>query len=347
AREKLGVVAAVERVGGMQAQIAKPPFVGLWSRLESLPRDAVAREIHGRTLVRATWVRATIHLVSRRDYLAYRTTVQPALDRAVAGILKGRVAPGELGPVIEAVRAFLAKGPATFDAIRDELGRAFPKGDIRAFAYAVRCTVPLVLVPDPSAAFAYAGNAGFLPAETWLDEPPSRNAALADFVRRYLAAYGPASVKDAEAWSLLGKLGDTFESLRGELVTFRDDKGRELFDLADAPRPGTDADAPVRFLPEFDSVLLAHHDRRRIIEESHRPLLATKNLFVPATILVDGMIRGKWTLARKKDAATLEIAPFAKLDKRTIAALEDEGEALARFQEPDAKRIEVRFAKAP
>jgi len=346
ARQNLGVVDTVSRLFGMQAQLARPPFVGLWSRLVDLARGAVTKEVEAARLVRATWVRATIHLLSAHDYAAFRATLQPALDRAIAGILKDRVRPSEIEPCLQAVRAFLAKsGPMTFNAIRDELARVFPGGDIRGLAYMTRCTLPLVLVADAGATFGWTGNAGFATAETAMKPTLAKRADTAAFVKRYLAAFGPASVKDAESYSFLPKLGDTFEAMRGELVSLRDDKGRELFDLPGAPRPHEDTAAPVRFLPEFDSVVLAHHDRRRLITEANRPKLATKNLFVPATFTVDGMLAGKWTLETKKGVATLGLTAFEALPKSALGAIEAEAHALATFAEPGAKRVELRWQK--
>ena len=128
----------------------------------------------------------------------------------------------------------------------------------------------------------------------------------------------------------------------GPLVTFKDERGRELFDLPKAPRPDADTDAPVRFLPEYDSVMIAHSDRARIVDDKFRRVLITKNLIVPATFLVDGRIAGTWKLERKKAAATLTLTPFIQLKKAAKAALEEEGDKLARFIEPGATSIAVR-----
>ncbi len=155
-------------------------------------------------------------------------------------------------------------------------------------------------------------------------------------MRRYLAAFGPASVTDAQNWSGIGGLRPTFEALRGELATFRDARGRELFDLPDAPRPDEETPAPVRFLPEYDNLVLGHDDRSRIVADEHRPRLVTKNLQIPATFLVDGFVAGTFRVERKKKTATLTLAPFGKLLKRDLRALEEEGDALLAFVEPEA-----------
>ena len=132
--------------------------------------------------------------------------------------------------------------------------------------------------------------------------------------------------------------------MRDRLEVFADERGRELFDLPDAPRPGADAAAPVRFLPEFDNLVLAYDDRSRVIADEHRPLVTTKNLRVKATFLVDGVVAGIWTIAVKRRVATVTLEPFGAVSKRVLQGAEAEGEALARFAEPDAKEHAVAVA---
>jgi hypothetical protein len=160
-------------------------------------------------------------------------------------------------------------------------------------------------------------------------------------VRRYLAAFGPASVKDAQAWSGLRKLGPVFEALRPSLVVFHGEDGRELFDLPDAPRPPADTPAPVRLLPEYDNLILAYADHGRLMDPARRPALTTKNGIVAATFLIDGRVAGTWTLERVKAVATLRLAPFARLAKPAREALHAEADALLRWHEPDASRFVI------
>jgi hypothetical protein len=169
-------------------------------------------------------------------------------------------------------------------------------------------------------------------------------ADLGELVRRYLAAFGPAAPADFETWSGRERTGAAFDALRDELATFADEAGRELFDLPDAPRPGADADAPVRLLPEFDNLLLSHADRTRVIADEHRPRVTTKNLRIKATFLVDGFVAGTWSVERKRRAATLVLEPFGKLAKRTLRELEREGESLLELYEPDAAERSVQSA---
>ena len=335
---------AVEHLAGLQAQLPRPPFIGLWSRIRDFDRRHLVAAVHGRAIVRVTAMRGTLHLLSARDYLAWRGALQPALDRGLTSIVRGALTDMGLPAAEAATRAFLAKAPATFDAIRDHLGPKFPDVNVRHLAYALRLTLPLVQVPKPEAAWGYPGAADFALADTWLKKKVSTTPSpAADLVRRYLAAFGPASVADAQTWSGLPKLAPVFAALRPDLVTFRDERSRELFDVPDGPRPAPGTPAPVRFVPDWDNVLLGHQDRSRIVADEHRARLSTRNLQVTAAFLVDGMVAGSWTIARKGKAATLAMEPFVKIAKKDRTALEREAEALLAFAEPDATTREVRL----
>jgi hypothetical protein len=305
--------------------------------VKSFDAARLLKDLHARSVVRVTAMRGTLHLLSARDYLAWRGPLQPALDRSVTGIVGKARADLDLAAADRAVRRFLARAPATFEAIRDHLGPAFPHINVRHLAYALRMTLPLVQVPAKGAAWGFTGAADFAVADTWLGTPVATRATSPEaLVRRYLGAFGPASVADAQAWSGLPKLAAVLERLRPSLVTFRNEGGRELFDLPDAPRPDPDTPAPVRFLPEFDSLVLGHHDRRRVIADEHRPQVSSKNLQIAATFLVDGRVAGVWSVTRSKGAATLVARPFGRLAARTKADLAEEGDALLAFAEPDA-----------
>jgi hypothetical protein len=343
-RQETAALSAVERLVGMQAQLARPPFVGLWTRLQGFRRDDLLDPLQRRQIVRVTAMRATLHLMTAADYLALRGTLQPMLSRGMQSILRERAAALDLDALEAEARAFFGGAPATFDALRDHLKEKYPNGDERAMAYAVRTHLPLVQVPTDTM-WGFPAAADFAVADEWLGEKVSTGPAPAhELVRRYLAAFGPATPGDAQAWSGLSGLREVFEELRPTLVTFRDARKRELFDLPEAPRPTEDMPAPVRFLPEFDSLVLSHDDRTRVIADEHRPKVTLKNLQVRATFLVDGFVAGTWKVERKKKTAVLVLEPFGKLLKKTLAELEREGDALLRFMEEDAEAREVRCA---
>ena len=345
AREEGTALAAVERLAGLQAQLARPPFVGLWTRLGGFRHGNLLDSLNRREVVRVTAMRGTLHLMTAAGYLGLRGTLQPMLSRGMQSILRERATALDLAVLEEEARAFFGGAPATFDALRNHLKSKFPEGDERAMAYAIRMHLPLVQVPEDTA-WGFPAAADFAMAESWLGtkipmEPEPAHA----LVRRYLAAFGPATPGDAQVWSGLQGLREVFESLRPELVTFRDGRKRELFDLPAAPRPSEDTSAPVRFLPEFDNLVLSHDDRTRVIADEHRPKVVLKNLQVRATFLVDGFVAGTWKIERKKKVAILILEPFGKLAKPVLAALEKEGDALLRFVEEDAETREVRTGK--
>ena len=341
AREKTTALDAVGRLAGMQAQLARPPFIGLWTRLEGFRRDDLLGPLRDRQIVRVTAMRGTLHLMTAADYVELRGALQPGLTRGLQSALRDRAKGLDLDALEAEARLFF---PGTFDGFRAHLKKKDPQADERAMAYAIRLNLPLVQVPA-EAAWGFPAAADFAMADAWLKKKVSTEPAPAHtLVRRYLAAFGPATPGDAQAWSGLQGLREVFEELRPSLVTFRDERKRELFDLPDAPRPPENTPAPIRFLPDFDNLVLAHDDRTRVIADEHRPKVTLKNLQVRATFLNDGFVAGTWKVERKKKAATLILEPFGKMDKKTLAALEREGDALLRFAEEDAEMREVRFS---
>ena len=338
----VAVPAAVERIGGMQAQEPKHPFLGLWTRLEGFAGEALLDAIAAREVVRATLMRSTLHLFSAADYAALRLALQPPASVALR-VLGARSEGLDAVAVVSAARELLAGRPLAFDAIRAGLQQRFPDVNDRALGYAARTLVPLVMVPDAAGRWGYPRVGEFALAEEFLDGPLAPDAPQA-LARRYLGAFGPASAADVQTWSGVGGMKAVLDGMRAELAVFADERGRELFDLPAAPRPGAGAEAPVRFLPEFDNLVLAYDDRTRVIADAHRPLVTTKNLRVKATFLVDGVVAGTWALAVKRKVAAVELQPFGALPTRALQELEAEGEALARFAEPDAKAHAVTVA---
>jgi hypothetical protein len=199
--------------------------------------------------------------------------------------------------------------------------------------------VPLVMMPTGDR-WAFPSVAKFGLAEEWLGRPVTGDGAMEPLVLQYLSAFGPATPADAQAWAGVS-LKAAFEDLRPTLRVFRDERGRELFDLPHAPHPDGDTPVPARFLPEFDNLILAYADRNRLIDDDHRPLVTTKNLRVRATFLWDGRVSGTWEIERRKTSATLRLKPFAALPKKAVDELTDEGERLVRFVEDDAATFAV------
>lgn len=333
----VNVVEAVRRLAGMQAQEPKHPFVGLWTRIEDFDEALLRDALADRSIVRATLMRSTLHLLGAADYATLRMALQP--PPAVALRVLGARAEG-LDPeaVLPAARELLEHEPLTFEEIRARLAEQFPDVDDRALGYAVRTLLALVMVPDEGARWGFGRPARFTLAEPWIGAPlAAGEAAVQALVRRYLGAFGPASARDLQAWSGIGAMTAVLDAMRSELALFTDEGGRrELFDLPGAPRPGAGAAAPPRLLPEFDNLVLAWDDRSRVIATEHRPLVTTKNLRVKATFLVDGVVAGTWTIAVKRRVATLTLAPFAGPPARPVLrALEAEAQRIVRLAEPE------------
>jgi len=340
-RETLSVPAAVERLVGLQAQLASAPYVGLWTRLRDFRREDLAREIENRKVVKATSMRATLHLCTADDYVRFRTALKPLLIGASSEIAKRRGGDFDLDKVLKASRKFIGEKPRTFAEISDMLTKLMPDHDVGAMRYSVRTHIPLVQVPINSG-WSYSNKPEFTLAESWIGRPISPEDKLRELMFRYLAAFGPASVTDAQTWSGM-KLKDTFEKLRPELQTYRGDGRTELFDLPGVQLPAQDVPAPARFLPEYDNLLLSHSNRVRVIADEYRSKVYLPGLRVAATILVDGFVRGAWKVEKTKATATLLIEPFDTLTKKDRAALTEEGERLVRFVEPKSKSFGVKF----
>ncbi len=332
-RTDLSIAQVLTRVVGMQAQNPNPPYYGLWARIEGFTTGQLADLVTKREVVRLSLMRCTIHLVTADDCLLLRPLLQPVHQRAILTAY-GKMIDG-LDPVrVNAVgRQLLESEPMTFAVLGERLAEHFPERDGHALAMVVRSLSPLVQVP-PRGLWGFSGQAAHTTAESWLGRPLRTGASLDELFLRYLAGFGPASVKDVQTWSGLTRLGEVATRLRPKLRTFRDEHGAELFDLPDAPRPGEQAAAPVRFVAEFENMLLSYADRTRIIAEEHRKKIFTVNGLVPGTFLLDGFAAGTWKVAATRKAASLTLRPFGKLTKKDTAALQREGAHLLQFAAP-------------
>ena len=289
-------------------------------------------------------MRSTVHLHTAKDLLALRATIAPAIEaanprrRARAG-----GAEVDMEAVVEEGERLFAKGEAlTAKQLRDALEKAPPRARTSARS-PWSCERIWRWCACPTA----AGGASRprRPSPRWRPGSASRRPS-APTSRSWWSATWARSARPrwptpSSGWAPRG-LAPAFEKL--DLKRFEDENGRELFDLPDAPRPAEDTPAPVRFLPEFDSLMLAHKDRTRVISDEHRKGLTTKNLRVRATVLVDGRVAAFWKLEKKSGTATVVVEPLVRIKKADRAEIEAEGEALARFLEPGAKRHVVKLS---
>jgi winged helix DNA-binding protein len=342
-RSGLSAFDAIEHLVGMQAQVPTAPYVGLWTRLEGFAVEELSGLITERRAVRASMMRATIHLVSDRDLLALRPVVQQVLERDVYGNStygKDHLEGLDVGAVLAVGRTLLEERPRTAAELRRSLGPRWPDRDPAALAYAVRGLLPLVHVP-PRGLWGESGPVALTTAEGWLGRSVAPERAPDEAILRYLAAFGPATVADARTWSGLTGLREVFERLRPRLVVFRDERGRELFDVPGAPLPDPEMHSPPRFLPEFDNALLSHADRSRILAEEHRGALFEDPHM--RGVLLDGFVCGTWKLEQTREKATLVIKPFEPVIDEDRDALDEEGSRLLTFAASNAKTHAIEF----
>jgi hypothetical protein len=345
-RAAMPALEAVRHLVGLQAQLPLNPYVGLWSRLQGFHPDELAGLLVERKVVRIVVMRATLHLVAAEDCLLLRPLVQTVLDKELARhpdyapVLRDV----DLQPVLAFARAFLGERARTVAELRAAMRERFPEHDPGALAYACRNLLALVQVP-PRGVWARRAQVVSTTAESWLGRPPVAKPSIDDVVLRYLAAFGPATAADAATWSGLTGLREVLERLRPRLRTFRDENGRELFDLTDAYQPAAGTPAPARFLPEFDNVLLSHADRSRFVADQHRRRFLGATRPTVGTVLSDGQVCATWSIedARATGEATLEVAHAGPLSPEARDELTAEGLRFVRFMRAEAGGYDVRL----
>ena len=346
-RQRVGVVDAVERLGGLQAQWAPAPYVALWTRLKGFERDQLTKAIDNGELIKATLMRATLHLVSRREFAAYSLATMDG--RFGAWRPPGGPLLADLERMHADVMKFAAKTPRTREEIRDHIAEHMPKSAAKDerlrswFVWAALATSGLIWHAD-GAHFEHRRLARHVAPTAALRKAPKADAAYDIVVRHHLAAFGPASVADIATWSSV-----RVPHIRGalarikDLVRFRDEKGRELFDVRRAPRPPAETPAAPKYLARFDATILGHDsaERTRILPAEYKK----KVIFsaeVWQTFLVDGFVSGRYRLSATKKEAIVALEPFKPLKKADKVVLTEEGERLARFYYPDARIHGVR-----
>jgi len=332
----------LERLVGMQAQEPNAPYIGLWTRIERFDPQELVDLIETRAAVRLALMRGTLHLVTTRDALWLRGVTQPVLERAFfVGSPYGRRLEGlRLDPVLRMGRLLVDEQPRTTAEIGRLLGARWPDWDPEALGYAVRYLVPLVQVP-PRGIWEMGGQARATTLECWVGEEVVPSPPVTELVRRYLAAFGPASVKDIQHWSGLTALREVVDELRPDLHVVVDDHDVEQFDLPDAPRPSQDQPVPVRFLPAYDNVLLAHHDRSRIVGEDDRGAFVSRGGVARPTVLLGGFARASWRVERAGGRATLTVEPYGRLRRTDQVEIEQEAGSLLSFVAADADDHDV------
>jgi hypothetical protein len=317
-RARLPISRALERTAGLQAQYAPAMYLGLWSRVEGLERDALTRALERRSVIQATLMRATIHLVSKRDYWPLVVAIRDPRRDWWERVHPNR--PPDMPAAAKRLRRFLADGPRRRKEIEEFLGRE------RALGAGVY--LDLVRVP-PSGTWEQRRADLYATAEDWVGpENVTREEGLTLLVRRYLAAFGPAPNKDIADWAMLS-VKDVESGLeRLKLRRFRDENGKELLDLPRAPLPPADTPAPARFLPVWDAALLVHARRTQILPEEYRPLVFNvKTPHSVNTFLVDGQVAGTW----HHEGGKVKVEPFESIPRPVRRELGDEARRLEAF----------------
>ena len=333
-RGRLPLPRALERIGGIQAQYAPSMYIGLWSRLDGLERDALTRALHRRSVVQATLMRATIHLVSRRDYWPFAVALR---ERRTGRARVYKVSEKEFERAAGRIRAFLADGPRRDGEIVEALGNDIWRPGVGLWVELVRA--PPFGTWEQRRADLYAL------AETWVGpEDATTDEGVDLLVRRYLGGFGPAPPADVADWAGL-KMTTIKPALeRLNLRRFRDESGKELLDLPRAPLPHPDTPAPVRFLPVWDATLLVHARRTGTLPERYRPVIFnTRTPHSFNTFLVDGRVAGAWRYEDER----VRLEPFGRIPREARAELNEEAERLADFIRTGSARAPARRAAPP
>lgn len=331
-RRKATVTQAIEKLAGLQAQAPNPPYIGLWSRIEGFRREQLTEALKKRRIVRMSTMRATLHLMAASDALAWRPLLEPVHQRGLAGEHARALEGIDRAAVVKAGWVLLREGPLNSSELGQALALQWKDRAPASLAALIRNNVPLVHLP-PAGSWNSHQSAQLQPIAEWLGESAADVAPATqdDLLLRYLAAFGPATLADAGAWSGLTGWKAVAERLRPQLRVFTGEQGQELFDLPRAPRPDPDTPAPPRLVAEWDNLLLSHADRSRVMSEEHRARVFTVNGIVRGTVLLDGFVSGIWKIERAKNTATAVLEPFTRWSKADRLGVQEEAMRLLAF----------------
>lgn len=329
-RSAMDPVTAVRHLVGLQAQTPQTWYTGLWSRLVDFDAAEFGRLLEDRSVVRMALMRSTIHLVAAEDALGLRRLAQPVIERSTRGAFARQWAGLDLKEVAERSRELLDAEPLTFAELGARLQERLPERDRTALGQVARSALPLVQVP-PRGVWRRSGAVRHTTLEAWLGSSVGEPISPEVLVRRYLGAYGPASVMDIQAWCGLTRLGEVVDRLRPGLLVLRNEAGKELFDLPDAPRPPEDVPAPPRFLYDYDNLLLSHADRSRFLIHNLLDFGWTFDGPQPSGLLVDGKVEATWVVQQDHGVPVLAIRLLAPVSPRVRDEISREGVNLLAF----------------
>lgn len=343
----------VEHLVGMHAQIPVGPYIGLWSRLTGYRPDRLSTMVSERELVRTALMRSTIHLVTPDDCMTLRPLMKQVLDRDLyTNSSHGAVVKGlDLDAVVAAGLKLLDEQPRTPADLGRALHEQWPDRKPDTLAYAVRNLAALVQIP-PRGTWGGTSRTIHASATTWLGRPIDPAPSVETMIRRYLAAFGPASVNDVQAWCGLTKLNEVVDRIRPTLRVYLDENGKELFDVPEGELPDAGVAAPPRYLPEFDNVLLSHANKERIIPEGqsfaewcrrYGLMMTVRGGVLRGNLLIGGLLQGIWRIDKEKKSYTLVVEPFTKVTKKDLGVLEKEGHALLEFAFPKGESFAVQI----
>lgn len=332
----------LEHLIGMQSQVPTSPYISLWSRIDNFGHESLSQLLLKRRAVRIALMRSTIFLVTKRDCMAIRPLMQPVMNRTLKASFGRGLKDLDYNELTKVSRNLVESQPRTLHELGELLKEKWNDSEPAALAAAARNLVPLVQIP-PRGIWGAKGKAVHTSAEHWLCQSLVTDYSLETLILRYLEAFGPATISDIQIWSGLTQIRKVIEGLRPQLNIFFDEDGNELLDVPSAEFPDIDTPVPVRYLAEFDNILLSHKNRSRIIADEYRSRVFTVNGITKATFLIDGFVQGLWRIQSQRNSSTLIIEPFKPLLQIDKDKLAIEGTKLLDFAAADSKVKDIQF----